>query len=932
MNFIYIINQFFMRSLFFVFYFLFSFSLFSQNEGNIWYFGSNAGIDFNTGNPVALGNGQLITNEGCASICDANGSLLFYTDGSTVYNANHIAMPNGTGLNGDPSSTQSAIIIKKPGTVNIYTIFTVTAQAQSAGLQYSDVDMTLDGGTGDIVNTVSNVSVYTPTCEKITAIKHENGIDYWLVSKDYSSPDLRSYLYNSFGLATTYITSDGDFTPGDINETIGYLKTNASGNKIAMANYTANNVILYDFNNSTGAITNPITLQILSAYGIEFSPNGQFLYVCQAGASNQVLQYDLLAGDESDIQASEISLGILSSTGGALQLAPDQKIYVTYYATTSLGTISNPNLAGISCNFNDEGFDLDPGTSGTFGLPTFYNDILLPSTILSMCIGDSVDLTHAVFTNHNWVSENDPTNILSTDPSYTVSPNTTTTYMVFEGTDTFRYEVIVNLELPLNLGPDICDAVDSVVLNVAQPGLAYLWQDGSDESSFTATSTGIYWVQITDSVCTSVDSIFIQFETIIIGGNHTVYCDSTVTLAVIDSNPEPGIWTYVAPPGGPQNVIFDPNINSLNPNITAPELGEYIFTYTSACGVIDTHSVSFESFPPLLNIQLNQACNFEINLVATNAIQNGEWTATGPEGETINIADLTQPNTTAQVSNYGEYTFTYTYDFCFAGGSSIIEIQSIEPEITNTIDRYICDKTIPLSAIVPGQAEQWSVTGPGIVTFDDFQNTNTFATVADYGDYTFFFHGCGGIDSFDVSFIKNAPTIHAPTYVYCGTEALAEVLYYEDNIGVWSYQAGTDENITLTELDDHTLNINSDAYGQVDLTYTTCDTSTTVNIVFMCELEIPNVFTPNNDGLNNEFFISRLTPTYYDYSRFVVYDRWGVEVYTNGRYGIDGSWWNGKTANKGEDLPAGVYYYVLNLHNKVNDLDENYKGSLHIFR
>ena len=95
------------------------------NEGNIWYFGYNAGLDFNSGFPVLLNNGQLSTYEGCASICDNNGNILFYTDGMVVYNSNHITMPNGTGLLGNNSSTQSSIIVKKPLSNSIYYIFTV---------------------------------------------------------------------------------------------------------------------------------------------------------------------------------------------------------------------------------------------------------------------------------------------------------------------------------------------------------------------------------------------------------------------------------------------------------------------------------------------------------------------------------------------------------------------------------------------------------------------------------------------------------------------------------------------------------------------------------------------------------------------------------------------------------------------------------------
>ena len=67
-----------------------TFCVYAQNEGNIWYFGTNAGLDFNSGSPVMLSDGMLDTFEGCATISDNNGDLLFYTDGMLVYNKNHV--------------------------------------------------------------------------------------------------------------------------------------------------------------------------------------------------------------------------------------------------------------------------------------------------------------------------------------------------------------------------------------------------------------------------------------------------------------------------------------------------------------------------------------------------------------------------------------------------------------------------------------------------------------------------------------------------------------------------------------------------------------------------------------------------------------------------------------------------------------------------
>jgi hypothetical protein len=92
----------------------------AQGEANIWYFGQNAGLDFNSGNPVALTNGQLVSEEGTSVLSTASGQLLFYTNGVTVYNKNHQIMQNGSGLFGDSSATQSSLIVQKPNSSNLY--------------------------------------------------------------------------------------------------------------------------------------------------------------------------------------------------------------------------------------------------------------------------------------------------------------------------------------------------------------------------------------------------------------------------------------------------------------------------------------------------------------------------------------------------------------------------------------------------------------------------------------------------------------------------------------------------------------------------------------------------------------------------------------------------------------------------------------------
>src|SRR5258705_5903534 len=118
--------------------------LHAQKEANIWYFGHYLGLDFNSGTVVPLNDGQTNTIEGVATISNSNGNLLFYTDGITVWNRLHQVMPNGTGLFGNPSSTQSAVIVPKVGDTTRYFVFTVDQVGGPNGLRYSVVNMTLD--------------------------------------------------------------------------------------------------------------------------------------------------------------------------------------------------------------------------------------------------------------------------------------------------------------------------------------------------------------------------------------------------------------------------------------------------------------------------------------------------------------------------------------------------------------------------------------------------------------------------------------------------------------------------------------------------------------------------------------------------------------------------------------------------------------------
>jgi hypothetical protein len=348
----------------------------AQHEADKWYFGINAGLDFFTGSPVAIYGGALATNEGCATISDVNGTLLFYTDGVTVWNRNHQVMPNGTGLMGGISSTQSSICIPLPGSTNIYYLFTVDEIGGPNGFRYSIVDMSLDGGNGDIDTAAKNVYLLSDVTEKLTAMKQAGG-DYRIAVHLWGSDAFVVYQLTAAGLQAAPVVSNTGIVHNTsvIQNTYGAMKFSPCGDKIAAAISYQDTVEIFDFGENTGIVSNAITIPVgYHVYGIEYSRNGDLLYVSTYDPLGTLVQYDLTSGNAATIIASKT---IISSTPDiySLQIANDGRIYTTVPWLPFLGVINNPNVQGTGCNYVDNGVNLDPQQTGlvtsSLGLPAF---------------------------------------------------------------------------------------------------------------------------------------------------------------------------------------------------------------------------------------------------------------------------------------------------------------------------------------------------------------------------------------------------------------------------------------------------------------------------------------------------------------------------------------------------------------------------------
>lgn len=501
--------------------FLFS-GLSAQGEANNWYFGQNAGISFNTSPPTVLLDGALNTNEGCSSISSPSGDLLFYTDGRTIWNANHEIMPNadyfgGTGLNGDPSSTSSGLIVPHPTQDNLYYVFTVDEPHHdnafafpnqgpanpngsprpnysdvtshtvpqdddgfNNGFAYTLVNMNLDNGLGDVVSTEKNVELQTfdpddpedikyKCSEKITAVRAQDCSSIWVIT--HFKDTFYAFFIDENGVNQTPVSSQvGPLvaTNDYRRAAIGYLKASPNGDKILTANQTMSydpitqideetgNVYLFDFDNVTGQITNPLELTSgYSAYGVEFSPEGTKAYASVSESfSDSVSQASLFQWDleADDIPASLYSYpNVSGNISGAIQLAPNGKIYRTIIGSSTLAVINNPELPGVQSDYSESisngALNLE-GRTVFFGLPPFIQSLFSTKIDivgndeqqLDLCEGDSYTLSYDSLDNVQYIWQRDGVLLVNeTSSSITI---TSPTGVEFPHQESYSLEIL----------------------------------------------------------------------------------------------------------------------------------------------------------------------------------------------------------------------------------------------------------------------------------------------------------------------------------------------------------------------------------------------------------------------------------------------------------------------------------------------------------
>jgi gliding motility-associated-like protein len=463
-----------------------SLTILAQKEANVWHFGSGHGLDFNSGQAVQI-TGSMSTFEGCTAYCDSAGSLLFYSNGGGripgggqdpghIWNKNNEVMYDMQGTEGGGlSAAQSSVIFPAPGETNVYYLFTMdetehfvdatpevlAAEPNGRGLRYFKVDMASNSGLGEV--TEADVQVYDYSFEGLCAIRHENDTDYWiLINQDTTGIGIYSVTEAGVELSSVYETEE---------PLAGIIKAMHHRDypmvpccsKVLASNY------LFDFDLSTGTLSNIEELPGIGSEAGEFSTNAAYLYrtLTIPGEDQQLVRYNLLSAWEQDTTVASTQEVIADDvTIFYMQVAPDQKIYYPWFDSNlqiNLGTINcvnneNPSVTPVAYSYGNDPdgiFATLPNFPSWIFYESFVDNVEFGPDTVYLCAGDSILLDAGVGDYWEWGGD------CFSGPESTWPDNSTRYFTV---TQPGTYVACVNGPCSDGNGADGCESSDQITV------------------------------------------------------------------------------------------------------------------------------------------------------------------------------------------------------------------------------------------------------------------------------------------------------------------------------------------------------------------------------------------------------------------------------------------------------------------------------------
>lgn len=923
-----------------------------ESRGFIWYFGEHAGIDFNPladfnnpgparpipfGDPLDYNGGnQMTAPEGCAIYNDANGNPLFYSDGLEMYDREGNLISADIG--GDELAAQSILIVEFPQDATLFYVF-LTRQiydpnnANAYELSYVIFDLKLNDGLGGLMEesngNVAITNLYTPNTERLT------GNQNWIITHEYGTKNFRSYPVRAMGIGAAVVSNVGSVHPSTSPTAgQGYMKLSNSG-KLAVAlsiSSSENYVELFDFADSSGAVSNPLKLDINDngqVYGVEFSPDGRILFASvrnpNGGGPSKIYRWQIdtttVAGTITNPQfirnSRDLVVNEVGEDFGALQLGPDGQIYVARNGSPVLAIISNPGADMVIVPQPDPGFQLDGfglgpnlvdggSTLSTLGLPNFLNQTITtpPSVTLSVfsgCVGDALNfsvLNPESLETYRW-------NILNSDSVVVASGLGEEFEFLPDTPGAYRARVDVIPECQIVQNPPSPVSSDFVVYALPELSIANVVNtsacqesNGSFDLTITGGLTDMFAYELSGPVAFVSDTIPPGTYSItdLPAGTYNVYaintvtgCQNAISQVINDANVEFSISATTLP-ADCDNLNGTIEI-SIEPNDGSVVIG-YPVSYTvRSQGSELVYTGTYDNADGLNTIIVNPVNSGTYNIEVT------ESTGTGC---TVTTTDVTV--------NQAPFAFL---------------------DVPNEI--IICDDSparIPFATNAPGIELIGNIPGPfeirdGFVLVE-VPGTYIFQTVDPSGAL------CPNILSTDVIFTQPGalPADFALTYSICPEDPLEEnrraILDPGNNFLEIRYLDEEGGEITGTgpdySLDGNILTVFRAGPVTIELTNPFgCVTQERINVLEDCKARFtaPDALRPGSDLQENQTW--KIYPFLIDTEDFQVFifNRWGEMIFQSTDLNFE---WNGGYDNDASrPVPVGTYAYKVQFKASFDD-------------
>ena len=573
----------------------------AQGENMNWHYGRNVSLNFGQ-MPLTLANSQVNVLEGCSSVSDANGNLLFYTSGFKIWDKNGIEMPNATGLLGNgpfltgqptPSGSgyKSVHIIRHPGNHQQY--FVVSGDPYELTvrkLYYHVVDMSLNNGLGDVIPGQKNIEIMTGVSENLSVLSGADCSTYWLVApKEEQSNQYYTFKIDAAGFHNTPVIN----TLPVVNIAGFNKELFQTKNQHTVVGISNTQLFSLDFDGVNGTLSNFNTIATALSTGTYYnaspgiSKDKTKFYFGNSMVSN-LYQVDLnLLPNLTAVLNSKVEVIPPHLGPGSLiiylRTAPiDDKIYLIQRIginNNNIASLSNASQPGAQVVYTPNALPLFPGNIINNGVYfSLGTDVVInpPSDSLFNSASDTVlcDQTSYLLNCTNTNASQYEWSTGATTAAITVTQSGT--YWVKSSNaceiafDTFRVDFI-NAKVTLPADTNLCTGKSLVIGPVSGNADSYLWNTGATTPTLTITEPGTYYLEVTQQGCKATDTIHVEALNAYVDilQKDTLICNNMPITIKAVSNLE---------------STFSWNDGTTGPMLTPSASGQYIVTAVNRCG------------------------------------------------------------------------------------------------------------------------------------------------------------------------------------------------------------------------------------------------------------------------------------------------------------------------------------------------------------